>query len=97
MAIASRGSLIWTDVEDTRDATGLHRGGVSFAGDEQPSTSALRRKRGPAAILVGDSSRSHSARCPSRGNQLQTRPPVSSQITFANGAAALNLTQSNSS
>jgi hypothetical protein len=42
-AIAARGSLIWTGVEDTRDPTGFHRGAVSFAGAEDPSTGVLRR------------------------------------------------------
>ena len=42
-AIAARGSLTWTDVEDTRDRTGFHRGAVSFTGDELPLTRVLRR------------------------------------------------------
>ena len=42
-AVAARGSLIWTDVEDTRDRSGFHRGAVSFTGDEQPLTGVLRR------------------------------------------------------
>ena len=47
-AVMARGSLTWTDVEDTRDRSGFHRGAVSFAGDEQPITGALRRD---AALL----------------------------------------------
>jgi hypothetical protein len=47
-AIAARGSLIWTDVEDTRDHAGFHRGAVAFTGDEQPATAVLRRN---AALL----------------------------------------------
>ncbi len=42
-SIAARGSLTWTDVEDTRDRSGFHRGAVSFTGDEQPLTGVLRR------------------------------------------------------
>jgi hypothetical protein len=42
-AILARGSLTWTDVEDTRDRSGFHRGAVSFTGDEQPLTGVLRR------------------------------------------------------
>ena len=42
-AIAARGSLIWTDVEDSRDPSGFHRGAVSFAGAEDGSTAVLRR------------------------------------------------------
>jgi hypothetical protein len=42
-AIAARGSLVWTDVEDTRDRTGFRRGAVSFTGEEQPATAVLRR------------------------------------------------------
>jgi len=42
-SIAAKGSLIWTDVEDTRDRSGFHRGAVSFTGDEQPLTGVLRR------------------------------------------------------
>ena len=48
VSMAARGSLIWTDVEDTRDRSGFHRGAVSFTGDEQPVTGVLRRD---AALL----------------------------------------------
>jgi hypothetical protein len=42
-SMVARGSLTWTDVEDTRDRSGFHRGAVSFTGDEQPITGVLRR------------------------------------------------------
>ena len=47
-AMAAHGSLTWTDIEDTRDRSGFHRGAVSFTGDELPLTGVLRRD----ALLV---------------------------------------------
>jgi hypothetical protein len=88
-AIEARGSLIWTDVEDTRDATGLHRGAVSFAGDEQPATAILRRNallvQYWAAILPEMQPQ------PRKLNQPQLRLRQRSQLTAPSGAAALNL------
>lgn len=37
------GALLWTDVEETLDASGYHPGAVNFAGDEKPATLAIRR------------------------------------------------------
>jgi hypothetical protein len=36
-------ALIWTDVEETLNASGHHAGVVNFAGDESPATVPLRR------------------------------------------------------
>ncbi|MDQ1470992.1 MAG: hypothetical protein QOJ99_2472 [Bryobacterales bacterium] len=36
-------ALIWTDVEETLNASGHHAGAVNFAGDESPATVPLRR------------------------------------------------------
>ena len=39
---SGKGSLLWTDVEDTVSPT-FHKGAISFNGDEQASLAALRR------------------------------------------------------
>jgi len=36
-------SVLWTDIEDTLDATGYHPGAVNFAGQERPATLGVRR------------------------------------------------------
>ncbi|MDQ6705104.1 MAG: hypothetical protein M3Z85_03950 [Acidobacteriota bacterium] len=41
----AKGSLLWTDVEDTVSPTFL-KGAISFTGEEQPTLSALRRNAG---------------------------------------------------
>ncbi|MDQ2899672.1 MAG: hypothetical protein M3Y07_07705 [Acidobacteriota bacterium] len=43
----AKGSLLWTDVEDTVSPT-FHKGAISFTGEEQPTLAALRRN---AALL----------------------------------------------
>jgi len=45
---ATRGTLLWTDVEDTLRPE-FHRGAISFLGDELPAISSLRRD----ALLIG--------------------------------------------
>ncbi|HEY3835249.1 MAG TPA: hypothetical protein VGL72_01695, partial [Bryobacteraceae bacterium] len=88
-AIEARGSLIWTDVEDTRDAAGFHRGAVSFAGDEQPATAVLRRSASLvqywAAILPDMQPQFR------KSNQPQMRLRQRAQLTSPAGVAALNL------
>lgn len=44
----SRGTLLWTDVEDTLRPD-FHKGAISFLGEESPAIGALRRE----ALLVG--------------------------------------------
>jgi hypothetical protein len=87
-ALQSRGSLVWIDVEDTRDASGLHRGAVSFAGDEQPSTSVLRRN----ALLVQYWAAVLSEATPV-GPQEHTKNKLrpTGQLMMANGVSGLNL------
>jgi hypothetical protein len=89
MAIEARGSLVWTDVEDTRDSAGFHRGAVSFAGDEQPITSVLRRNAALlqywAAILPAMQPQ------PKQRNQAQSRLNQRTQLIAPDGAAALDL------
>lgn len=92
VAIKARGSLIWTDVEDTRDTAGFHRGAVSFAGDELPLTAVLRRNalllQYWSAILPEMEPR---PRPRSQVQQLQKRSNPTAQFMAPNGASALNL------
>ena len=77
-------------MEDTRDGTGLHRGGVSFAGEEQPATAVLRRN---AALLQYWSSilAEKVKPQPQLKTRLQVRTFSNAQMGAANGASALNL------
>jgi hypothetical protein len=91
MAIEARGSLIWTDVEDTRDVSGFHRGAVSFAGDEQPATAVLRRN---AALMQYWSTLLLPAppQAPRKpGLKLRVRNESDSQLPALDGAVGLNL------
>jgi hypothetical protein len=45
---STRGTLLWTDVEDTLRPE-FHRGAISFLGEESPAIGALRRE----ALLIG--------------------------------------------
>ncbi len=88
MAIEARGSLIWTDVEDTRDSAGFHRGAVSFTGDELPLTAVLRRD----ALLVQYWAAVLPAMSPQKIVRTPSSRPLSAtELIAPDGAAALDL------